>query len=371
MAKCYVCEEEINKKNETKEHILINAIGGNLKPKTLICKKCNSEFGEKIDAELAKQLNFFSNMLNIKRDRYASQNLELKSKKTGEEILLKPGGKPIRRMIKIDKNLDGNNKGVISISASNMREARKALEGLKRTYGQINVEDTLLNSTKTEHYLNETYSVNFNIGGDKTFRSICKTAINFYMFNEGERKYIEHLIPYIKGVKDIDCVNFYYQNADIVFKNEDEVMHSIIIKSNSKQKLLLAYIELFNCCKFVVLLNDDYDGKDVDSTYYFDILKREQVKKYNNFNISKDVLSKIKGCLEIPTQEILNEFNKVQRIIDKKQYSGQINKFSQQALKNSLSKYPEDVIITSEMIDEFVDELMKPISPFIAHMIKK
>jgi len=74
--KCYVCEVEITSENETEEHILLNAIGGKLKSKKLICKSCNSEFGSEIDDTLARQLNPIANLLDIKRDRGNPQNVK-------------------------------------------------------------------------------------------------------------------------------------------------------------------------------------------------------------------------------------------------------------------------------------------------------
>ena len=53
MSKCYVCGVELTEDNKTEEHI-INAIGGVLKSKNLICKQCNSDFGDEIDSFLAK-----------------------------------------------------------------------------------------------------------------------------------------------------------------------------------------------------------------------------------------------------------------------------------------------------------------------------
>lgn len=72
--KCYVCDKEITSENETEEHILLNAIGGKLKSKKLICKGCNSDLGNKIDNSLARQLNPIANLLDIKRDRGNPQN---------------------------------------------------------------------------------------------------------------------------------------------------------------------------------------------------------------------------------------------------------------------------------------------------------
>lgn len=75
---CYVCDVELIKENETEEHIILNAIGGKLKSKKLICKVCNSNFGGRIDDSLAKQLNPIANLLNIKRERGKPQNETVK-----------------------------------------------------------------------------------------------------------------------------------------------------------------------------------------------------------------------------------------------------------------------------------------------------
>ena len=69
MKKCYICCEELTKDNDSVEHIIPNAIGGKLKSKELICKKCNSKLGYSMDNELAEQLEFFCNFLNIDRER--------------------------------------------------------------------------------------------------------------------------------------------------------------------------------------------------------------------------------------------------------------------------------------------------------------
>lgn len=62
MSYCYVCGCQLNKFNETEEHIIQYSIGGVLKSKQLLCKQCNSMLGHDIDDELAKQFNCFANI---------------------------------------------------------------------------------------------------------------------------------------------------------------------------------------------------------------------------------------------------------------------------------------------------------------------
>src|SRR5690606_2796663 len=69
MIKCYNCLSEITRENKSLEHIIPNSIGGKLKSSTLLCRDCNSTFGETIDTELAKSYNNLVALLGINRDR--------------------------------------------------------------------------------------------------------------------------------------------------------------------------------------------------------------------------------------------------------------------------------------------------------------
>jgi transposase-like protein len=66
MTFCALCHVELSEANYTREHIIPNAIGGRLKIADFICQSCNSTFGYLWDAELAKQLNWFSVALNCR-----------------------------------------------------------------------------------------------------------------------------------------------------------------------------------------------------------------------------------------------------------------------------------------------------------------
>lgn len=45
MPHCYLCGVLLDKSNSSVEHIIPNALGGNLKSRQLLCKKCNSDIG--------------------------------------------------------------------------------------------------------------------------------------------------------------------------------------------------------------------------------------------------------------------------------------------------------------------------------------
>jgi len=138
MPNCYVCNAVIEDENITKEHILLNSIGGRLKSNRLICKTCNSTFGSSTDSELSNQLNFFANILMIKRERGNPPPVLMEKKSTGEKYYVDHNGKPqIEKPSVIQKANDVGTE--ISIQARDMNEARQILTGLKKKYPTISM----------------------------------------------------------------------------------------------------------------------------------------------------------------------------------------------------------------------------------------
>lgn len=95
MARCIVCGCELNDSNSTEEHILLNAIGGHLKSKELLCKQHNSVFGEECDAELANQLQVLSSNFQVQRQRGKNPAIE-GTTSSGERYRIENGITPVK-----------------------------------------------------------------------------------------------------------------------------------------------------------------------------------------------------------------------------------------------------------------------------------
>lgn len=129
MKKCYICGEELTKENASVEHIIPNAIGGKLKSKELICKKCNSKLGHSMDKELAEQLDFFSNFLNINRDRGKPNNIIFIEKETNMEYIRKANGDFLpKKDVEVKKEIMDNGKIRFHISSTNKKNILKKLK---------------------------------------------------------------------------------------------------------------------------------------------------------------------------------------------------------------------------------------------------
>lgn len=368
--KCYVCDTDLTPANETDEHIIINAAGGRLKSKELICSKCNSDFGETIDSLLAKQLNNLANMLMVKRHRGEPQPIVGEKQSTGEKYILEVGGKPKLTKPTIDKTVDGD-KTNISITARSEKELREILTGMAKKNPHFDVEEAMKSAKWREEYFDEALHFQNEIGGNAVFRAVCKCATNFFVFSKGNPTQIKHLIPYIKGEEEKEVVWMHYQE-NLYELNPEESSHIIHLVGKREQAILYCYVDYFNTYKYLVLLNDNYQGQDIKETYVFDLINIVPIQKEVTVDYDRAVL------LDFFTKKDTKPFEKVKKSFDhsialglKRQDDHQRNDLLERAIQNSLGKHPEGVPITEEMINETVDEIMKNITPYLLRRMKK
>ena len=194
---CYLCGKEITEKNKSEEHIILNALGGRLKSSKLLCVDCNSNFGDKEDAALAKQMEFFATHLNIKRERGDLQNIEMTKEDSGVKYLVSPDGIPfLKHPIVEKKECDG--KLEVEVRANNEKEALAILTNLQRKYPKANFEQCMSAIKKIEERLDAPFHIQLCFGEMKAMLSILKTAVNFYIDKSGDMDSVRLAIDDLK-----------------------------------------------------------------------------------------------------------------------------------------------------------------------------
>jgi len=365
--RCFICGDVIDESNSSDEHVILASIGGLLKSKKLICKNCNSKFGQQIDFELSSQLSSFVNLLNIKRRDRAPAILATNDK-TGEQYYLSPGGKPYSA--KPEFKNEGKH---IQIKARTMEEAKKMLKGVAKKYSEINVGDILDKAEIEKRYIDDKLTINMNFGGSAVFKSVCKSAIEFYLINGGNVEDIKHLIPYITSKednRDIIVSRLFYGNKIECKDKSSGVFHSIFIIGEQSENILYAFVEFFSAIKYIVLLNDNYNGKSVKYSYVFDVLQGIEIDAQNITELNKEGLKNALYNYSPPYEDIKTCISHVLQIANEREEKSHINQMVETAIENSFKKYPEGVLITEEMIEKFIEELMKEIGPWVAHNFK-
>lgn len=374
MTNCYLCGDEINAQNESVEHIIPNCIGGRLKSKKLLCIDCNSKMGESLEAIVSKQFHFITNFLSIKRERGETPSIKLKNEDTGEEIFV-DGGFPKHIKPTIEKMKDGK----FRIAARDTKQMREILKSFKRKYpdAKIDIEEIMKNYTVSRHYLNEKYGTSLSFGGSEMFKAITKIAINYYLFSNFNKRHINSLLNQFSittPFESREIANFYYTNYDIIPKDNDEVLHSIIIIGDRDERLLYGYVELFNFFRCIVLFCDDYDGDNIIATYHYDVLNCITISKSHNLQLTREqILDSLDAGTELFKNNISGlkrELNNISKIIEKKQKDNVQRRIIKDVVDDVFDqeKYKDELYITQEMILELSNKLPHEMVKYLFRM---
>lgn len=369
MSKCLICNEDLSESNKSDEHIIYNALGGILTSKELTCEKCNKYFGSRCEAQLAKELEIFANLLNIKRDRGDVRPIQ--GSTATQQYSINPGGKPsiVKPSITV-KEEDGITK--ISIEARDREQAKEVLEGLKRKYPTIDVEKTLDQIQYESKYIEDFVHHNFSFGSKDFFRAIAK-MIFFLLKHKHSDAYFDmsNVIAFLKNEIDYKEIYFYYPDKDIVIKPDKSVYHSIVIKSYPKHKLLLGFAELYNTVSLITVLSDDF-SEELQVTYVFDVINRTEVKSptFNFPNIDRITLDYFFMHKIPPFERIKTKWESFLKLVLERQEEAYSTELIERALNNSLKRYPEGTSITREMLDELTKVLMVELSPWLIEKLR-
>lgn len=369
MANCLMCGVQLDAANQSEEHIIPNALGGVLTSTNLICKQCNSTFGSGCDASLANDLKLFSNFLNIKRDRGTNQPIVGTTPTTSYKI--EPGGKPaiVKPTIHVEETKQGK---AIHIEARDTKQTRQILEGLKRNHPEIDVDKALSQVQEGRRYLDEFVKLQFVFSGRDSLRSIAKMA---YLLLKHKHSTIagdySRIVAFIKNELDYRDIFFYYPQTDIVSKPTDAILHSIVVKSYPAEKLLVAFVELYNSLSFIVVLASDFPD-DFQTSYVFDVLNRVEVQN-PTFNFPAINVAQLNDLFDNKPPffaDVTKRFESFLRIALDRQAESHRSDMIQRAMQKSLLKHPEGAPITQEMMEEFVNALMEELTPLLVRNLK-
>ena len=318
--KCYVCEKN---EADSDEHIIPNAIGGVLRAK-ILCKDCNSKFGDSCDAELAKQCLFFSNLVNHSRDRKGVPDLPCQIIDNGIAIPVKRNAqtKELNGLIRQFTNDDDSigfsfkayGKGAKKILK---KETEKVIVnvGNKNNWSKERIRDIIdemvhkIDAAEEQKIETPLIQNRFDFGGKESFLSLLKTAINFYIMNNGAKNYISDALRILKDSSDAvsTIVHLYYPDN---FTPKDSIYHALYVKGDKHEKKLICLISYYNVYQVIVLLNDDYTGDDIEFNYCYDIWNEKNCPWNKSLDITSVPFENIFGNKDVYLQDCQSKMNK-------------------------------------------------------------
>jgi len=368
---CWSCNVKLTAENSSSEHIILNACGGSLKSRKLLCKRCNKSFGEKYDAELAEQVNPIANYLMIKRDRDRPQPIVGKLESDGTEYKILHNGKLVKSKpeVKIERNGEKIN---IRVSASSDSQFNDVINGLIKKFPMLKREDILAGAKRGKYFMDEPISSELSVGGPGPFRSLAKTAINYYIYKGGDSLAIKDFIPFLLNESEPHRVWHYYPETMPYEPMEKEITHVILIHGKPEEKILYAYVELFSYIKVLIFLSDNYDGPAFRESYVFDPVNRINIEVNVNLDLNREILlNYFNNKLTVPISKINNNINRVWAIADDIQTSYHLNKQIKEAVLANLKNVPLGTIMTEELCNELFSKVITDVLPFVEHQNKR
>jgi len=293
---CALCNIEITEANDSKEHIIPNAIGGWRKVTKFICNNCNNQSGETWDAELAKQLAALCLYFSIVRERGDIPAQTFDTTSSGKVTLHADGF-----MTKATPSFKEtpNERGVlVKVEARSLKEARKMLKGFKRKYPEADIENAI--AEERNQYVNGALHFDLSFGGIASGRSIVKTALALAFDAKVNIQHCVRANEYLLDEKGEACFGYYYERDLVKERPIDTVFHCVSVQGDPKTKLLLGYVEYFSIYRMVVCLSTNYQGDEVSRTYAINPMTGKEVDLEINLPFKQEDLTSICRYERIP-----------------------------------------------------------------------
>ncbi|MCX7250790.1 MAG: hypothetical protein NTX37_04675 [Burkholderiales bacterium] len=244
---------------DLREHIIPNAIGGRKKTTSFICESCNIKFGETWDAELARQVNWFSLAVGIRRERGESPRQVVQTV-SGERLWLHSDGTFTPE--KSSHSETDVSAGIqINMTAQTIDEARKRLKGVARKCPKFDVKKALEEMKIKTSFLDSPLHVSLHLGGPCAGRSLVKTAFSFASDCGVEHDQCELAKEYLTNA-ELKAIPFGFAYiSDLVERQPmGNVFHCVSLRADPKTKQIYSCIEYFGLFRVLVFLGKNYDG---------------------------------------------------------------------------------------------------------------
>ena len=261
---CALCGKSFAEGDDSREHVIPNAIGGRKKIARFLCRDCNPTTGQEWDSELARQLNPVSNLLGIKRERGSPPAMVVETL-DGRRLRHHSDGRMTRHDVKITKDeVDGEIH--LNVSGPSKKEIKKHLRGLVRQHAQLEGADLLSHAVASREYNSSPMGINLSFGGLVAGRSVVKSCVALAHVAGLRLDDLEQAQEYLGG-KDAPCFG-YYNETDVVSDRPETVFfHCVHVQGNGRTGKVVAYVEYFGYMRIVVLLSDAYGGPEFTETY--------------------------------------------------------------------------------------------------------
>ena len=270
---CAFCGITFTTANDSKEHIIPNAIGGRRTVTRFVCKSCNAKSGSNWDSALADQFKPICTLLNIDRHRGNVPSLRVQTI-GGDTLQLHADGRATSPHPKVTETRIDNQVS-IQVTAPSMTEFTRTLRRLADKYPQIDVDKALRDARTTRKFIRDPWMIKVE-GRPEAERSIVKSLVAMAAYHGIDIENLEHAREYL--LSDGSPCFGWLNDVDIVVNRPPErFFHCVFIRGDPENKQILGYVEYFGYQRFVACLSSNYNGDPIDCGYAIDPVTGEEL----------------------------------------------------------------------------------------------
>lgn len=367
MVNCALCSCEILSDNNTKEHVIPNAIGGRKKITNFICNQCNQKSGAKWDVELAEQLNPLGLLFNISRERGVVPSQEFQTI-SGRKITLNYGGTQSLPKPELKKEIEGKG-SKLKITARNLKEAIGMLEGYKKRHAGLTGVPEI---KEVSEYLSEPIEFSLLFGGLGAGRSLVKSTLALVADAGVDCNECKLARNYLLSDDAEPCFGYYYVSDPILNRTQGIPLHCVYVRGVPETKMILGYVEFYGYLRMLVCLSGDYEGGAFENSYALNPVNGKALDLIYNLQVSREDVIDCYNYALIPDGSIENALSQVLPTAIQDDFEREkervINAAVKYAFENCGAKYGEE--LTCEQQDKLSRLLIERLSPFIISQIR-
>ena len=266
-ATCALCKALITPMNDSREHIVPNAIGGRRIVTGFICEKCNNTKGSTWDSALYNQLHAICILLGIRRQRGIVRPIPVETT-GGETLLLHSDGKlSIQHgSVSVDE-VDGTKK--LQVRARTVQELRRMTPGIVRKYPSLDAKTIVEQSTTTRRSIDDALHFPLRFGGHTVGRSIVKSVMALASDAGVNIDECEHAREYL--LSDAGPCFGYFNDVDVVDNRPSGIFfHCVFVHGDPANGRIVGYVEYFGYQRVFVCLSNSYKGEEFERCYAID-----------------------------------------------------------------------------------------------------
>ena len=291
---CILCDNEISRKNSSKEHLLLKTLGGRKTTRMALCKACNTQTGREWDSVLERQLRRFIILVELPEETN-KQRKEIIRESRDKGIVFKTG-----MLGGTEQPVELEHQGERYIVADDRTAVANEIRKRQRN-GELTEENAnILIASIQDKVQTETYVEFENVqafGGVEVASSITKSMLTTacaagfgpndlltgICFTKGKTAWAMTL----RGQVPI-ATYLPVQQSSVIQRSADTWIHCVHVETDERARYIWGYVELYGTFRFAGIIGRKYMGVQKSMTYCIDITTGKELDVHIDMENAKE-----------------------------------------------------------------------------------